>query len=77
MPSTAAKKVKEIYCMLRQLSPKDVERLRNYAVYLELEEIVEEEPLLTPEEDERIAVARAEINEGKGRPFKEVLNELW
>lgn len=63
--------------MLRRLSPKNVERLRNYAVHLELEEIEEQEPPLTPEEEERIAIAKAEIAEGKGRPFKEVLNELW
>ena len=34
-------------------------------------------PALTLEEEECIAIARAEIAEGKGRPFKEVLNELW
>ena len=77
MPSTTVEERKEIYRVLRRLSPKNVERLRNYAVHLELEEIEEEEPSLTPEEEERIAIARAEIAEGKGRPFKEVLNELW
>ena len=77
MPSTTFEERKEIYRVLRRLSPKNVERLRNYAVHLELEEIEEEEPSLTPEEEECIAIARAEITEGKGRPFKEVLNELW
>ena len=77
MPSASVKERKEIYRVLRRLSPKNVERLRNYAVHLELEEIEEEEPPLTPEEEERIAIAKAEIAEGKGRPFKEVLNELW
>lgn len=77
MPSTTVEERKEIYRVLRRLSPKNVERLRNYAVHLELEEIEEEEPSLTPEEEECIAIARAEIAEGKGRPFKEVLNELW
>lgn len=76
MPSTTTEELKEIHRVLRRLSPKNVERLRNYALHLELEEIEEEEPL-TPEEEECIAVARAEIAEGKGRPFKEVLNELW
>jgi len=77
MPSRTVEERKEIYRVLRRLSPKNVERLRNYAVHLELEEIEEEEPSLTPEEEECIAIARAEITEGKGRPFKEVLNELW
>ena len=77
MPSASVKERKEIYRVLRRLSPKNVERLRNYAVHLELEEIEEQEPPLTPEEEERIAIAKAEIAEGKGRPFKEVLNELW
>ena len=77
MPSTTVEEWKVIYRVLRRLSPKNVERLRNYAVHLELEEIEEEEPSLTPEEEECIAIARAEITEGKGRPFKEVLNELW
>ena len=77
MPNTTLEERKEIYRVIRRLSPKNVERLRNYAVHLELEEIEEEEPSLTPEEEECIAIARAEIVEGKGRPFKEVLNELW
>jgi len=77
MPSTTVEERKEIYRVLRRLSPKNVDRLRNYAVHLELEEIEEEEPSLTPEEEECIAIATAEIAEGKGRPFKEVLNELW
>jgi len=77
MPSRTVEERKEIYRVLRRLSPKNVDRLRNYAVHLELEEIEEEEPSLTPEEEECIAIARAEIAEGKGRPFKEVLNELW
>jgi len=77
MPSRTVEERKEIYRVLRRLSPKNVDRLRNYAVHLELEEIEEEEPSLTPEEEECIAIARAEITEGKGRPFKEVLNELW
>ena len=77
MPSTTFEERKEIYRVLQRLSPKNVERLRNYAVHLELEEIEEEEPSLTPEEEECIAIARAEIAEGKGRPFKEILNELW
>ena len=77
MPSTTVEERKEIYRVLRRLSPKNVDRLRNYAVHLELEEIEEEEPSLTPEEEECIAIARAEITEGKGRPFKEVLKELW
>ena len=77
MPSTTVEERKEIYRVLRRLSPKNVDRLRNSAVHLELEEIEEEEPSLTPEEEECIAIARAEITEGKGRPFKEVLNELW
>ena len=77
MPSTTVEERKEIYRVLRRLSPKNVERLRNYAVHLVLEVIEEEEPPLTPEEEECIAIARAEITEGKGRPFKEVLNELW
>ena len=76
MPSTTVEERKEIYRVLQRLSPKNVERLRNYAVHLELEEIEEEEPSLTLEEEECIAIARAEIAEGKGRPFKEVLNEL-
>ena len=77
MPSRTVEERKEIYRVLRRLSPKNVDRLRNYAIHLELEEIEEEEPSLTPEEEECIAIARAEITEGKGRPFKEVLNELW
>lgn len=77
MQSPTARELKEIHRVLRRLSPRNIERLRNYALHLELEEIEEEEPLLSPEEEERIAIARAEIDEGKGRSFKEVLNELW
>ena len=77
MPSTTVEERKEIYRVLRRLSPKNIERLRNYAVHLELEEIEEEEPALTLEEEECISIATAEIAEGKGRPFNEVLKELW
>jgi len=77
MPSRTVEERKEIYRVLRRLSPKNVERLRNYAVHLELEEIEEEEPALTLEEEECVSIATAEIAEGKGRPFNEVLKELW
>lgn len=77
MPGTTTKEMKEIHRVLRRLSPKNIERLRNYAVHLELEEVEEEEPPFTLEEEECIAAARAEIAEGKGRPFKEIIKELW
>ena len=70
MPSTTASELKEIHRVLRRLSPRNIERLRNYALHLELEEIEEDEPPLSPEDEERIAIARAEIDKGKGRPFK-------
>ena len=54
MPSTVEER-KEIRRVLQRLSPKNVERLRNYAVHLELEEIEEEEPPLTPDEEQVIA----------------------
>ena len=77
MATTKVEERKEIQRVLRRLSPKNIERLRNYAVHLELEEIEEEEPPLTLDEEECIAISRAEIAEGKGRPFKDVMNELW
>ncbi len=77
MPSTTVEERKEIEQVLLRLSPKSIERLRNYAVHLELEEIEEEEPPLTLEEEECIVISRVEIAEGKGRPFKDVLKELW
>jgi len=77
MATTKVEERKEIQRVLRRLSPKNIERLRNYAVHLELEEIEEEEPPLTLDEEECIAISRVEIAEGKGRPFKDVMNELW
>lgn len=77
MPGAKTEELKEINRVLRRLSPRNVERLRNYAVHLELEEIEEEEPALTLEEEECVSIATAEIAEGKGRPFNEVLKELW
>ena len=77
MPGAKTEELKEINRVLRRLSPRNVERLRNYAVHLELEEIEEEEPALTLEEEECVSIATAEIAEGKGRLFNEVLKELW
>lgn len=68
---------KEIRRVLQRLSPKNLERLRNYAVHLESEEIEEKEPPLTPDEEECISISRAQIAQGKGRSCKDVLNELW
>jgi hypothetical protein len=75
--SNTVKERNEIRKMLRRLSPKSVERLRSYAMHLELEELEKNEPPLSPEEEACLAVSRAEIAEGKGRPFKDVLTELW
>jgi len=75
--SNTVKERNEIRKMLRRLSPKSVERLRSYAMHLELEELEEQGPPLSPEEEACMAVSRAEIAEGKGRPFKDVLTELW
>jgi len=72
--SNTVKERNEIRKMLRRLPPKSVERLRSYAMHLELEE---HEPLLSPEEEACAALSRAEIADGKGRPFKDVLTELW
>ncbi len=77
MPGAKTEELKEINRVLRRLSPRNVERLRNYAVHLELEEIEEEEPALTPEEEECVSIARAEIAEGKCRPFNEILPGIW
>jgi len=75
--SNTVKERNEIRKMLRRLSPNSVERLCSYAMHLELEELEEHEPLLSPEEEACAALSRAEIAEGKGRPFKDVLKELW
>ena len=71
------KECNEIRRVLRRLSPKNVERLRNYALHLELEEREVEEPPLTAEEEEGLATSKKEIAEGKGLPFKKAMDELW
>ena len=68
---------KEIRRVLQRLSPKNLERLRNYAVHLEIEETEEKEPPLSPDEEECIAISRAQITLGEGRSCKDVLNEIW
>ncbi len=42
---------KEIRRVLQRLSPKNLERLRNYAVHLEIEETEEKEPPLASDEE--------------------------
>ncbi len=68
---------KEIRRVLQRLSPKNLERLRTYAVHLEIEEIEEKEPPLTSDEEKCISTSRTQIARGEGRPCKDVLNELW
>jgi hypothetical protein len=41
-----------------------------------MEEMEDREPPLTPEEEECLAISRAEFAEGKDIPLKDVLNEL-
>ena len=67
----------EVRRVLRRLSPQGVERLRTYALHVEMEEMEDREPPLTPEEEECLAISRAEVAEGKDSPLKDVLNELW
>ena len=71
------KECNEIRRVLGRLSPKNVERLRNYAIHLELEESEGEEPPLTAEEEEGLIASKKEIAEGKGLSFKKAMNELW
>jgi hypothetical protein len=68
---------KEIRRVLQRLSAKNLERLRNYAVHLEIEEKEEKEPPLTSDEEDCISISRAQIARGEGQPCKDVLNELW
>lgn len=71
------KECNDIWKVLRRLSPKNVERLRNYAIHLALEESEVEEPPLTAEEEEGILASKMEFAEGKGLPFKKAMDELW
>lgn len=75
--SSLIKERNEVRRVLRRLSPRGVERLRTYALHVELEEMEDMEPPLTPEEEECLATSRAEFAEGKEIPLKDVLNELW
>ena len=67
----------EVRRVLRRLSPRGVERLRTYALHVEMEERQDLEPPLTPEEEECLAISRAEFAEGKEIPLKDVMDELW
>ena len=68
---------KEIRRVIQHLSPKNLERLRKYALHLEIEEKEQQEPPLTEEEEKCIRVSRKQIAQGKGRKFKDALEELW
>ena len=67
----------EVRRVLRRLSPQGVERLKMYAPHVEMEELEDREPPLTPDEEQCLSISRAEFAEGKEIPLKRALKELW
>ena len=73
MTSAQIAERKAIYQKIRSLSEEKVARVMGYIQSLELDE----DPVLTDDEENGIRIANAELARGEGRSFKEAMNDLW